>query len=461
MGSVKSRIKKAAGHIGIVLKGVLFIGISIQTVMGIVWMCCNFPHVPQFGESLFYIRLSRTLRCDEYTGILYPLFLWAVRRNHYVVYVLQLAAAYASARYFLGVFRPGSKAGRIWGSLALMTAPVVMQCHMAMLPCSFAASLMLWELALLAGAIKAEDKRTLSRLAGLCFCWLASALLLPEYLYLGAVPVALYGICCHRRWRDSRRERYYGLLLIAVFIGMCGGINSLSQTRGLYGRPQKTPLMVMTQRIAWTNMLKDYDSWPQEILSCVGENVVWESAWYADGMDNFFFPAMERAVADQVITKQQESEYYRAMIRLAWGWHKTTILKEIAWDMLGYGASPGVLQVFLKGRDYDFGSRNYDFFLEYTPKLSKVYMDYGSWWFVAAALLAAVLQVLRTWGNKAEKRKAALVAACCLATVGTMILWYTMRGAGMFDYKNTIITVQLWMAWERGIQSEGPKADRE
>ncbi len=450
MRQVKIRVsvQKAAGHISALLKGVLFIGISIQTVIGIVWMCCNFPHVPQFGESIFYMQVSRTLRCDEYTGILYPVFLWIVRRNHYIVYVLQLAAAYAAARRFLRVFLPAGKWKLVWGSLALMTIPVVMQCHMAMLPCSFAASLLLLELSLLTEAVKKEEERTLGKLAQLSLCWLALALLLPEYLYLGAVPVVLFGFCCRRQWRGRRRIERYGLLMAAAFIGMILGINSLTQTQGLYGRLRKTPLMTLTQRISWTHILADYEGWPWQIVYYVNEETLLAATEYADGMDRFFFPAMERNVADQVITQEQAVGYYLTLIETAWRWHKSIIIREIAWDILGYGASPAFLQCFLAGEGYDtYSGRNYDFFLEYTPELSKFYMDYGCWWFIAAAVLTALLQVLRLSGSGAGKRTEAGPVLCCLITAGVMVLWYTMRGAGMQDYKNTAVIVQLWMAW--------------
>lgn len=443
------RVQKAAEHISAVIRGVLFIGISIQTVMGIVWMCCNLPHVPQFGDSLFYMQLSRILRCDEYTGILYPVFLWAVRRNHYVVYIIQLAAAYAAAKYFLCTFLSVKRRMAVWGCLAMMTAPVVMQCHMAMLPCSFVSSLLLLQLSLLAGAIKRKEKRTLKRLAELSLCWLALALLLPEYLYLGAVPVALFGICCRRQWKGNKRIRWYGLLLAAAFAGMILGINSLTQTPGLYGRPRKTLLMTLTQRISWTSIMWEIESWPGQIVDTVEREIILEAAQYADGMDRVFFPAMEQAVADQVITQQQAEEYYFFIMKSAWKAYKPRILKGMAWDVLGYGAPPAFLQAFLAGRGYDtYSNRNYDFFLEHTPRLSKIYMDYGSWCFILTAVLAAVLQALQLWDSGAdERREAAKQVLCCLIVAGAMILWYTMRGAGMQDYKNTTLLTQLWMAW--------------
>ena len=445
-------MQKAITHILFILKGVLFIGISIQTVLGIVWMCRNFFHVPQFGESFFYMQVSRTLRCDEYTGILYPLFLWIVRRNHYVVYVIQLAAAYVVSCRFLTVFLPVKNRKILWGGFAFIMIPVVLQCHMAILPCSFAASLLLLELSLLAGAIREKEERTLKKLAELSIYWRLLALLLPEYFYLGAVPVTLFYIFFHRRWRGNMRVKYYGLLLIAVFAGMTVGINSLTQTGGAYGRLQKTPLMTVTQRVAWSNILQDREVWPEQIQNYVDGEIIQGSALYADDMDNLFFPAVEQAVSDQIITKQQAEEFYLTMTRVAWFRHKPAIIKEIMWDMVGYAASPAFLQLFLMGRGYDTGIRNYDFFLEYTPRLSKVCMDYGSWWFCVAAVLTVALQVLQSmyqllYGRRDRGKGTVQTVLCCLVTAGVMVLWYTVAGAGLLDYKKTAVIVELWMAW--------------
>ena len=144
-------MQKAAGYVCVILKGILFIGISIQTILGIVWMCCNFANIPSFGDSLFYFQVSETLKCDEYTGILYPLILRLTGAHQSIVYLLQLAAACGAADRFLRSFGRMKKGWRIWGCLGLLTMPVVMQCHMALLPCSFVSSLMLLALTWLIG----------------------------------------------------------------------------------------------------------------------------------------------------------------------------------------------------------------------------------------------------------------------------------------------------------------------
>ena len=53
----------------------LFIGISVQIVLGICWMIGAFGIFPEFGDSYLWLRAADTLVCDDYMGIGYPLFL--------------------------------------------------------------------------------------------------------------------------------------------------------------------------------------------------------------------------------------------------------------------------------------------------------------------------------------------------------------------------------------------------
>lgn len=53
----------------------LFIGISVQIVLGICWMIRAFGIFPEFGDSYLWLRAADTLVCDDYMGIGYPLFL--------------------------------------------------------------------------------------------------------------------------------------------------------------------------------------------------------------------------------------------------------------------------------------------------------------------------------------------------------------------------------------------------
>ena len=72
-------MQKAVGRISALLSRIIFIGMSIQIVLGIVWMCGNFLYFQDFGESAFYVSVSKNFFCDEYTGILYPVDLLLAR----------------------------------------------------------------------------------------------------------------------------------------------------------------------------------------------------------------------------------------------------------------------------------------------------------------------------------------------------------------------------------------------
>lgn len=53
----------------------LFIGISVQIVLGICWMIRAYDIFPEFGDSYLWLKAADTLVCDDYMGIGYPLFL--------------------------------------------------------------------------------------------------------------------------------------------------------------------------------------------------------------------------------------------------------------------------------------------------------------------------------------------------------------------------------------------------
>ena len=68
-------MKKVIGGIRAVICRVLFLGGSAQIVLGIFWLCRNFGTIPDFWESKLCREAGKTLICDEYMGIAYPLLI--------------------------------------------------------------------------------------------------------------------------------------------------------------------------------------------------------------------------------------------------------------------------------------------------------------------------------------------------------------------------------------------------
>lgn len=448
-------MQKAATHILAVVSRVIFIGLSIQIVMGILWMLGPFTGILQFGESNFYVEVSKTLLCDEYTGILYPVLLLFARGAEGlfrvpffgVMYVLQLSlAGYAAHRLLQSVHRSG-RLWDIWSSLALVTVPMAMQCHMAILPHSLTGSCILLELSFAFEAIRERRLKAFQLMEAAVF-WLLSALLMPEYLYLGALPIIfllLYSVVRH--WKNERSSILYHLILVCAFAGVIFGANSLSQVDGSYGRMHKSISSTLVSRMAWTCLGETYAYWPEDLKACMDSEKITECITYADNMVRVFGPTVEQSVG-----VERAKELYRDVAEAAWQVYCRRIKREIMLDAAAYTVSPVALQLQLEGRAYDsYSGRNYELMRERQPRLTKYYVNYNSWFFAVGLLLTAVGQVLygllMLIGRRRIETWSILCVLCCLIFGVGLVGWYTMQGAGIMDYKNSVPLTCLWTAW--------------
>ncbi len=117
--------KRAAPRLRVALKGMLFIGFSIQIVLGICWMCCNFGQAQGFGEA---------------DSALYGGLVNILGERREIVYALQLTVAFFAGFLFLQSLRPVGAGLAVWRGLALLTVPFAMQCHLSLQPYSLMGS---------------------------------------------------------------------------------------------------------------------------------------------------------------------------------------------------------------------------------------------------------------------------------------------------------------------------------
>ena len=417
-------MKKAAMHLCALLRNLLFIGFSIQIALGLLWLCFNFMEVQAFGPA---------------EGFLYPILVRMLGRVPQVLYLLQLFAAGAAGYYLLKPVVSSGLFWRIWSVLAFLTFPMALQCHLALLPYSFISSLILLEICFCRNLFRQRQGRPVRELAWAGACWVALSLFKPEYVWLGAIPLGLTVLASVPALSRSRRQLAFCLLLLAAFGGIATGLRSLTAER--VKEEQRPFWFAMASRTAWPSLWEDQSQWSEELHALL-DNVVWDTAVSPDNMERILKPAIEDEVG-----VEQAQEYYRELSEIGWRRHKSQILKQMAWDVLTYGTPEAVLQLQLSGRAYDSCSgRNYEIMFMHHPLLTKYYVDYSCWWFFVAVGSAALTAVAGcTAGARRVSLPKAVFLAVNVAAMGGIVLYYTLQGAGIADYKLTVAAAQLWI----------------
>lgn len=445
-------MQKACRHILAVAGRIIFIGVSIQIVLGILWIFRNFLNFQQFGESALYVQISKNFLCDEYTGILYPVILMLTRGvgdilhipYYLVVYLVQLLfACYAAHRFVQKIHRTG-RGMDLWCTFAMLTIPMALQCHLAILPHSLTSSFALLELSFAWEAICGEQQICAVQLVKTAPFWLLCTLLMPEFLYLGAIPIILVLVfSLFQKENRKARQIFYHVAVICAFAGIIVSVGRLTRTDGSLGRAQKSVSASAASRFAWSSLMDYYDEWPQEMKNAVDYGKLMECAFYPDNMARVLEP-----LAEKTLGVEQAQEFFWQISKTAWTNNRRDILHEMAWDAASYAVSPLTLQLQLKGRGYDSSSgRNYEIMRQNAPVLTRQYVNYSCWWFgVSLVLLVAAALACGICKRKKITKQFLYSCILCVMSAAFLIAWYTLQGAGIMDYKNAILVNLLWMA---------------
>jgi hypothetical protein len=164
---------------------------------------------------------------------------------------------------------------------------------------------------------------------------------------------------------------------------------------------------------------------------------------------------------------------YWQMILTTLDYRTKDIASAITLDALSYAAPllaiPGQLDGEERWLAYggNFTGRNYEIMRGASPALTKYYMSYGCRWFLLGIITALFLELTGEGRAVIKNRPVGGIRTQgenCLAggtrtggklsgvgvTAGmacAIILYYTMRGAGMMDYKNGVYVTGLWCVW--------------
>ncbi len=312
--------------------------------------------------------------------------------------LVQLLLAFFAAYHFLSVVGPekGERSFRLGGTLVLVTFPMAMQCHMSLGGESLVSSLLLLQTAVLVRFLR-KRKGNGAEAAG-------------------------------------RRDLLCASLLMIILIVVGFGERSGSTVTARVG-----------SRLAWSSLNENYAAWPEELRAVLPEAKVREATHYADNFSTVLVPYLNEIYGTDAQGRQKVEGALWDIALIALESNTKGIVKEIVWDGLGYLCSPVVVQLQLAGYGYDSCTGVlYDNMRENYPRFSGMYLNYGCRFFGVAFLITWLWQLLE-WLTQKKRQGANVTVA--LLPVCVSVLWYTLRGAGMMDYRKTIVVVLLYLAW--------------
>lgn len=477
-------MRKLTEHIIAVAGRILFIGFTMQIIFGMIWMAGNFAHCQQFGKvnSLLY---PAVLMIAKGMGRIFPVPYYCF------VYIFQVGLCFYAVYLFVGIaqdtfFSSGNgepvkhcgisrfrKSFRIWASLAAITAVPVMQCALALLPYAMTGAFMLLELGYAIKIIFCGKENRISDMAKILAFWMLQALLLHEYMLFGAVPVivvlitGLFGGASEASFDAEiekpsavrfRKTAYNAAAAIAALV-MLSAVYGACERTGLYEEKNPGFIKGLFSRTCLTTVLWDWDTWTDELVEQLAWEVRYSASYYADNITLEVEPYIDEKYGDGA------KEFYMSTIDYAWKSYKTDIIHEILWDIAGYGVSPVIIKRQLSGLGYmSLTARNYDMMKRSTPILTKYYVNYFLEWFMAALIiliicamatavnllcnvLSSTKQIRQSEkeGSKKAGRQKIISLLILFLTAACMCARYVLMGAGIMDYKRTIMITMLWI----------------
>lgn len=439
---------------------VLFIGLSVQMILGLLWMFSSFTAFQEFEGSFFLEKVSRTLVCDDYTGILYPILIGAARGIASVIpvpyycllYLLQLGLGFFAARFFLGGGKaPGKRQRflRVWGSLVLLTVPLGMQCHLAVLPCSLAASLLLIQLGIFFRGLRKRREdgsreftaRTQALLGGL---WAAEVFLLPEYRWFGVIPVMGYAVWGIVSPGGKDLKKNLGIVLVAgAFLGAVPTAADMTMQTGAWGRMENTFEGALFRRVCGGYYAQYCKLWPEELQKLLTPEEISECLKYQTAISRIM-----AGKAEDVYDGESLKGYYLEAVRNVWSYQGKNIFKNFAADLAGYGFAPTLSRVYQRMAYYDsLAGSNYDVMRRKAPRITGYAAVYGSYCFAVGLLFAALCRIGTRAAAGKKGRGNAFVFVFCAGLGVWICFWYSMQGYGVMDPKNSVAVTLLWFAW--------------
>lgn len=451
---------KFTDTITIFLSRLLFIGLSVQIVMGYFWAFGAVAKiVPAWDMSSYFVAANKFAGNGD-IGILYPA-LFVVARfassggflTWYIfLYIFQMILA-AVAGYFLikeaGMF-DGKKRMCVWASLAIMSFAPIMQINLSVTVNSLILSLLMLEAAMtirfwknLCTKKDGRPENRLYELSSVALFWLLLSLTKWMYLVIAAIPVlaCMIGLMGIYGKKKDRKTVFFSVAVVFIFLGLILGLDNLTTDKENSVREDIYIDRVMFPRMVWKSRFYRPDSWLHEIGDVVGDDVMQQVAVQQGYVKDILVPALEEELGTDGAL-----EVMRFSNNFVWEYDRREFLHDLIIDTGGYVIPPVMIQATLEKTTYiTYTPRNYDMFARRYPMVSKFYMDYSLYLFDAAIAIMVIVLLLKLLGKKKVISKAEAIPYSILTVVCLMIVVRNvLMGSSMYNYCEAGSAMVAW-----------------
>lgn len=226
-----------------------------------IWVANSSMNMPLTTENTFYLKAAEVFKFDEYTGVLYPVFLrllympFGGNGGHIIVALIQCLAIAASVFYFLGIFENGiiKKSMRLFITISVITFPVITHIIFSILPEAFAISLfVVWTRLVL------DKERGAKQNILMVILYVFAGFLSLKYAYIIGLLWIVFLLVIYRK---KFFNNIACIITGAVFIII---LNLLLIDAGSYKRMPATLSTGLMCNYAYEAFQADYFFWPQE-----------------------------------------------------------------------------------------------------------------------------------------------------------------------------------------------------
>lgn len=423
-----------------IIKGFAFCGIAIQIVLGILYMAGNMMTVPKFWETTIYAEIAEQFVLDEYMTYLYPMLVKVVKflpiiNYQIIIYILQIAAGVFCV-YKIATGWTDNKIAAVVVALWVNTLPFVAQAHTTVLPHSFVFTLLAIAVSIVA---KATYEKTAIPLRDWSYLLLGFTLIaqLDKSYFVVALLLLIWAVGLQIYQQNKKvLSVLAGFLACVVVVASNTGVYQVTQTKGYYGRMQRSPEAFLFQRVGMGIMTEDLIYYmPEEVKETFTGKELETLKKYPYQVQRTFGSTLEARFG-----KERANEIYLELG--LWGLENTTkeTIYAVVADTLDYAFPMARVSTWELDGSHGATSWNYQQFSANHPRLSAFYI-HSSQFLWGTGIVAGLIVGIIALFTKHRK-----CVGLILLVIVYMLIYgfaFAIRGTGMYDYKLALLPMAL------------------